>query len=76
MMPPPPAMASIKDARNTPAQISRMIHRGKPFTVKSVNRENTLSSMKIRPPKGCDKIQLIVTDSMVKINMGQGEVKN
>ena len=43
MMPPPPAMASIKEAKNTPTQIRRMTQRGKPSTVKEVNGENNAS---------------------------------
>ena len=41
IMPPPPAMASIKPARKTPPQIRRTTHRGKPSSVVSVKRVRT-----------------------------------
>ena len=41
MMPPPPAMASIKDARNTPAQINSIVQRENPSAVMA---ESTWSS--------------------------------
>ena len=37
-MPPPPAIASMKEAKNTPTQISRTTHKGKPFTVKLLKK--------------------------------------
>ena len=62
-------MASIKDARKTPTQISRMTHRGNPFTVKSVNSEMTESNMEDLQKERFSKIQPIVTAAVGKINI-------
>ena len=67
MIPPPPAMASINDARNTPTQMRHITQRGSPSTDSSANWEIHVD-MKKTSVKRID--EAIVTKATGKIKCG------